>query len=77
MTIQTMSLHWQNDSKQMKVLGCTKDNNDNQKTNNKKSARWASRRELVDKSSTRLRYLLEYLQLPQGQGQAPSSSYVE
>ncbi len=64
-------------SKQTRALGCNKNDNDDLETNDKKSARWASRRELADESSTRLRYLLEYLQLSQGQGQAPSSSYVE
>jgi len=31
MAIQTMSLHWQDNSKQMGVLGCNKNNNDNWK----------------------------------------------
>jgi len=54
-TIQTMSLHWQYSPKQMDVWSCNK-NNDNE---NKqwRSTRWTSRRELVDKSSTRLHYL--------------------
>ena len=48
------------------------DKDDNDKTSDKR-CQWASRRELMDKSSTRLHSLLEYSQLSYWQGQAPSS----
>jgi len=76
-TIQTTCLHWRNDSKW---------NNNEVGANNVtraaktitikqaiKNARWASRRELADESSTKLCSLWEYSQQSQGQGLAPSS----
>jgi len=48
------------------------DNDNNDRMSNK-NTRWASRRELVDKSSTRPCSLWEHPQLSYGQGQAPSS----
>jgi len=74
-TIPMMSLHWQNDWNKItrswseKCDQCNKDNND--KTSDR-NARWASRRELVDESSTRLHYPYEYSQQSYGQGLAPS-----
>ena len=51
-------------------IEATKSSND--KTNDK-DVGWTSRREPMDESSTRLRYLYEYSQRSYGQGLAPSS----
>jgi len=56
-----MSLHWWDDQNKTMVKLEQKThnqhNNDGNDKMNDKDARWASKRELADKSSTRLRYL--------------------
>jgi len=61
MTTQTTSLHWQDDQNKTtaKLERKTRDQHDNDGNDkmNDKDARWASKRELRDESSTRLHYL--------------------
>ncbi len=72
MTIQTMSLHWQNHQK-MENAGLHKHNNDDWKMNNKKMPDEPPEGSWQTKVPLGCAISMEYLQLSYGQGQAPSS----